>query len=76
MAVSRTTRPVTQVAEVAVKRASRKEAPPGSLVENGSISRTVPTAISVRKPRIMICEGVILAGFQADTAADTSFQSR
>ena len=53
-AVSCTTSPVTQVADVAVNSASRKVAPPEPLVDTGSISSAVPTAISSRKPRMMI----------------------
>ena len=44
-AVSWTTRPVTQVAEVAVNRASRKEAPSPDWVETGRVSRQAPTRI-------------------------------
>lgn len=49
------TRPVTQEAEVAVKSASRKDAPPGSRLETGSISSPVPSRIMMKKPRAMIC---------------------
>ena len=74
-AVSRTTSPVTQVAEVAVNRASRNGAPPGPLVEKGSISSTVPTVISERKPKIMIWAGVILSFFQKGTIFLQSVQN-
>ena len=46
-------RPVTQIAEVAVKNASMKEAPPGPCRETGSIRRSTPTqAAEVNATRI------------------------
>ena len=63
-AVSWTTRPVTHVAEVAVNRASKKEAPPGAREAKGSMRSRVPARISRRKPRMMICAGVIRSCFQ------------
>ena len=64
MAVSWTTSPVTQVADVAVNNASRKDAPPGPRVEKGSISKRAPHRISARKPNIMIWAGVTRRYFQ------------
>jgi len=46
--VSRTVRPVTQTAEVEVKRASIKEISP-DVVEKGSMSRNAPASIAVMK---------------------------
>ena len=70
LAVSRTTSPVTQVAEVAVNSASEKEAPPRAFVEKGSISSAVPSRISSRKPRMITRAGDTRSLFQkgANTA--------
>ena len=57
--VSCTTRPVTQVAEVAVNSASKKEAPCPSRVEMGSVSSSAPARISRANPIRMIRAGVI-----------------
>ena len=46
--MSRTVRPVTQTAEVEVKRASIKAISP-DVVEKGSISRNAPVSIAVIK---------------------------
>ena len=56
-AVSCKTRPVTQEAEVAVKRAVSKSAPLPSLVAKGSISSSVPSNIMAKKLSGMIREG-------------------
>lgn len=56
--MSFTTRPVTQVAEVTVNKASAKEAPCRSLVAIGSIRRSVPIRMTPRNPKKMICEEV------------------
>ena len=53
-AVSCRTRPVTQEAEVAVKRAVSSPAPRPSRVAKGSISSRVPSNIMARKLRGMI----------------------
>jgi hypothetical protein len=55
VAVSTTIKPVTQTAEVEVKRASIQVIPP--TVELGSMSNTVPTRITRRKLRIKIKAG-------------------
>ena len=49
MAVSVTISPVTQTAEVEVKRASKKGSPLPSFVENPMERRTVPSAITKTK---------------------------
>ena len=49
------TSPVTQEAEVAVNKASRKDAPPGAWLDRGSISSAVPRPIMMKKPRAIIC---------------------
>ena len=54
VAVSCTASPVTQVAEVAVKMASKKEAPFPSLVAKGSISIKLPAKITSKNPNIII----------------------
>src|SRR5699024_6176020 len=46
--VESTSKPVTLIAEVAVKRAERSEMPPGVDVAVGSISRPVPTSRATR----------------------------
>ena len=46
--------PVTHTAEVDVKRASKKDAPPDPAVEIGSISRKHPMRITITKPKLMI----------------------
>ena len=56
--MSCTTRPVTQVALVAVNSASSKLAPWPSRVANGSVSRAAPARISARKPKMMMRAGV------------------
>ena len=65
--MSWTTSPVTQVAEVAVNSASKKEAPPRSRVENGSISSAVPTKMNSRKPKMIIRAGDTLPLFHKGT---------
>ena len=64
MAVSRTTRPVTHVADVAVKRALPKDVEPPDLEEMGSISRSVPSAMMPANPRMTILneESLLLFG--------------
>jgi hypothetical protein len=57
--VSYTIRPVTQVADVAVKSASTKGVDSPLLADTGSISKAVPTNIIKRKPSTMILVGVI-----------------
>ena len=54
VAVSLTTSPVTQTAEVAVNRASLKCVMDPSREETGSIRRIVPVRIMARKLPIMI----------------------
>ena len=49
--VSATTRPVTQVAEVAVNRLSRKDRPFPPRLAMGSISSRAPARMMARKPR-------------------------
>ena len=51
--------PVTQVAEVAVKRASQKGAPMPSLVEMGRQSRRAPARMMAAKPRVITWAGVM-----------------
>lgn len=46
--------PVTQTADVEVNIASRKGAPPGPLVEMGSIKRKPPVKITIKKPKLII----------------------
>ena len=58
VAVSWTTRPVTQVAEVLVKRASRKDVCSPALVENGRERRMVPKIITAMNPKTMVWNGV------------------
>jgi hypothetical protein len=53
-AVSLTIRPVTQTADVAVKKASSNDVQQRALDETGSISRNVPSRITARKPIMMI----------------------
>ena len=55
--VSTTTRPVTQEAEVAVKRASTKDSPAPSRPAKGSISSRAPARISPAKVRAISWEG-------------------
>ena len=55
VAVSPTMSPVTQDAEVAVKRQSTKLALPGAIVANGNISNSVPVKMRPPKPKIIIC---------------------
>ena len=43
-------RPVSETADVAVNKADRKEARAVPASANGSMSKTVPTRISTRKP--------------------------
>jgi hypothetical protein len=55
--VSTTTRPVTQTAEVAVKKAFRK---PGLLplaLEMGSVNKSAPINITAANPKIRISAG-------------------
>lgn len=54
VAVSWTARPVTQMAEVAVKRASPRDAPRPSLVARGSVSSSPPSRMTAAKPRAII----------------------
>ena len=56
VAVSRTTRPVTQVAEVAVKRAVSNEVAAPLRDEMGSIKSIVPRAIRTANPRMTILD--------------------
>ena len=55
--VSRTTRPVTQTADVAVKKASRRGVTWPSVAANGSISSSVPMAMRSAKPRTSTSAG-------------------
>ena len=52
--VSATTSPVTQVAEVAVNRLSRKGSPCPVRLVTGSISSSAPQRMMARKPSAMI----------------------
>lgn len=56
MAVSRTTRPVTHVADVAVKRAVTNEVVAPLRDEMGSIKSIVPKAIRPMNPRMTILD--------------------
>ena len=58
--VSRTTRPVTQVALVAVNRASMTPSRP-VLLEMGRVSSSVPTAMTSRKLLQMVCVALLPA---------------
>ena len=58
MAVSWTTSPVTQVAEVAVSSASEKGMTTPIRLETGSMSSSAPARMIPRKPRMMIWAGV------------------
>ena len=51
-ALDTTTNPVTQTAEVAVKSAVTKGAPPEPVLANGSINSTAPAPIRTAKPRV------------------------
>ena len=53
--MSPTMSPVTQDAEVAVKRQSTKLALPGAIVAKGNISNSVPVKMRPPKPKIIIC---------------------
>ena len=55
-----TVRPVTHMAEVAVKSASIPCGFDPLFVENGSSSRKVPVRIKSRKPRRTVCAGLNL----------------
>ena len=76
--VSWTTRPVTQVAEVAVNSASRKPAPPGARVEIGSISSRAPARMSSKKPKMITRAGEVCPRFQKGgvTPPNCSFIAR
>ena len=54
VAVSLTTRPVTQTAEVEVKRASSIDAPMPDAVDTGRVSKKAPVRITAINPAIMI----------------------
>ena len=54
--VSRTTRPVTQTAEVAVKRASRKGVTLPPAEQKGSIRTRLPARMVSPKPKRMVME--------------------
>ena len=58
VAVSYTTSPVTQTAEVEVNRQSRNGVLIPAAAETGSISSSAPTRMTIRKPKRMICEDV------------------
>ena len=57
--VLRTISPVTQVADVAVKRAFTRERGEPSGVEAGSISRKVPASIAMIKPKMRAAAGLL-----------------
>lgn len=57
--VSMTARPVTQVAEVAINKASIKDIFP-DVEEMGRLSRNVPAVISIMNPKDKTLGGVIL----------------
>jgi hypothetical protein len=52
-------KPVTETADVAVKSAVTRSAPPGFLLAMGSINRAVPNAIATMKTTGMIRAGVL-----------------
>src|SRR5687767_7061862 len=60
--VSTTTRPVTQTAEVAVKRATLNGGDEPLAVETGSIRSKVPSAITPAKPNTIMSALVRTAG--------------
>ena len=60
VAVSTTMRPVTQTAEVEVKRAFMMESPFPVLVAKGSMSRMVPTTITAKKLKRMVFAGYMV----------------
>ena len=62
MAVSWTTSPVTQVAEVAVNSALGKGVNTPAWLETGSMSSRAPARMIPRKPRMMIWAGVACLG--------------
>jgi hypothetical protein len=73
VAVSRTTRPVTHVAEVAVKRAVPNEVTTPVREEMGSIKSTVPRAIRPANPRMTILEEDGLIRFASPDNVACSF---
>ena len=58
MPVSTITRPVTQLALVAVNREGMKPVAVPSAEETGSISRSAPAMMTRKKPRAMVCTDV------------------
>jgi len=74
-AVSWTTSPVTQVAEVAVNSASKKAAPCPSRVEMGRVSSSAPAKISSAKPIRMIRAGAMWFFLRMNTAIPLSVLS-
>ena len=70
-AVSCTTRPVTQVADVEVKRQSKKSAQPSWWLAKGSHSRTAPVKITARNPADMVRKDAwLLKGMMYDLFYD------
>jgi hypothetical protein len=63
VAVSTTTRPVTQTARVAVKTAASPESEPGGVVARGSMSNKLPNVISIAKLNLR-CGKVFIPVFQ------------
>src|SRR5690606_41063285 len=61
-AVSTTVKPVTQTAEVAVKRASRMETGRPSWAAAGRLRRTVPARMAPTKPNTRVRAGLKDAG--------------
>ena len=68
------TRPVTQVAEVAVNSASQNEALPGCREAKGSVRSRAPAKIRKRNPKIIICAGVIRLVFFHNKAIYLTFK--
>ena len=76
VAVSRTTRPVTQVAEVAVKRAVPNEVTVPLRDEMGSIKSIVPRAIRPANPRMTIRDEECFLNFARTDNVACSFFMR
>ena len=72
MAVSVTISPVTQTAEVEVKRASKKGSPLPSFVENPMERRTVPSAITKTKLSRIVRGGFAENFFQNEEIFEVS----
>src|SRR5512146_817191 len=64
--VSTTISPVTQTAEVEVNRATKRLFQEPSAVEKGSNKSSVPTAITIKKPKQMVRDTVICIDLAAN----------